>query len=317
MWRSFLEVLPAVHGARAEGLGLRCGLAEELAWWQGYLGWATDGSSPPALAGALAWCADHLPAAEPPDGLLWGDVRLGNVVFDPGRRAPRAVLDWDMAGVGPAEMDLAWFLALEAVQQDLTGMTVPGFGTREEAIAIVEAGLGRRLDDLGWYEVFALVRASAVSTAHRPAVRACRPAVDVHAGPRPDPGRRRRQDRPHRPGRVTAPGGVARNAAPAIAGQRRRWTASSSSPQLMAAPSSCVLASDAADTPITGRALRATPLGEHARPSRLGERPGQGGGVVAGQPPVPASTGRAATTPGPRSPSARPAAACGRPCRWR
>jgi aminoglycoside phosphotransferase (APT) family kinase protein len=164
VWRSFLEVLPVVHGARAEGLGLRCGLAEELAWWQGYLAWATDGSSPPALAGALAWCADHLPAAEPPGGLLWGDVRLGNVVFDPGRRAPRAVLDWDMAGVGPAEMDLAWFLALEAVQEDLTGMTVPGFGTPEEAIAVVEAGLGRRLDDLGWYEVFALVRASAVST---------------------------------------------------------------------------------------------------------------------------------------------------------
>ena len=164
VWRSFLAVLPAVHRAGTEDLGLRCGLAEELAWWEGYVAWATDGAPPPPLAGALAWCADHRPASEPPGGLLWGDVRLGNVVFDADRRAPRAVLDWDMASVGPAEMDLAWFLALEAVQEDLTGMTVPGFGTREAAIGIVEAALGRRLDDLGWYETFALVRASAVST---------------------------------------------------------------------------------------------------------------------------------------------------------
>jgi aminoglycoside phosphotransferase (APT) family kinase protein len=163
VWRSFLDVLPAVHRAGAERLGLRCGLADELAWWQGYLAWATDGSPPLALAGALAWCADHRPAAEPPGGLLWGDVRLGNVVFDPDRLVPRAVLDWDMAGVGPAELDLAWFLALRTVEEDLTGMALPGFGTREEAVAIVEAGLGRRLEDLGWYEAFALVRASAVS----------------------------------------------------------------------------------------------------------------------------------------------------------
>jgi aminoglycoside phosphotransferase (APT) family kinase protein len=164
VWRSFLDLLPAIHGADAEGLGLRCGLSQELVWWGGYLAWATDGAPPAALADALAWCADHRPATEPPGGLLWGDVRLGNVVFDADREVPRAVLDWDMASVGPAEMDLAWFLALEAVQQDLTGMAVPGFGTREAAIGIVEAGLGRRLGDLHWYEVFALVRASAVST---------------------------------------------------------------------------------------------------------------------------------------------------------
>ena len=76
----------------------------------------------------------------------------------------RAVLDWDMATVGPAEMDLAWFLALEAVQEDMSGLRVPGFGAREDAIAVVEAGLGRDLCDLAWYEIFALVRASAVST---------------------------------------------------------------------------------------------------------------------------------------------------------
>jgi aminoglycoside phosphotransferase (APT) family kinase protein len=164
VWRSFLDLLPAIHRADGSELGLRSGLGEELVWWDRYLGWATDGTPPPVLADALAWCAEHRPETEPPGGLLWGDVRLGNVVFDPERRSPRAVLDWDMATVGPAELDLAWFLALEAVQADLSGTAVPGFGSRDEAVARVGAGLGRPLAELGWYEIFALVRASAVST---------------------------------------------------------------------------------------------------------------------------------------------------------
>lgn len=183
VWRSFLETVARVHAVPADGvrlapesrdgsatavsspvLGLRAGLDADLAFWEGYLDWATDASPPPPLADALAWCRTHRPGRELGGGLLWGDVRLGNVVFDHEGLAPKAVLDWDMASVGPAEMDLAWFLALEAVQTDLTGMSVPGFGGRDEAVAVVERGVGRRLVDLEWYEVFALVRASAVST---------------------------------------------------------------------------------------------------------------------------------------------------------
>ena len=52
---------------RPDGLGLRPGLDDELAFWAGYLGWATDGSPPPALADTLvAWCRANRPAGEPP-----------------------------------------------------------------------------------------------------------------------------------------------------------------------------------------------------------------------------------------------------------
>ena len=36
----------------------------------------------PQLVEALDWCAAHRPASEPEASLLWGDVRLGNVIFD-------------------------------------------------------------------------------------------------------------------------------------------------------------------------------------------------------------------------------------------
>ena len=164
VWHSFVQAVGEIHHVDADGLGLRVGLAVELEWWERYLGWATDGSPPTALADALAWCRSHRPATEPPSSLLWGDVRLGNVIFDPDNLEALAILDWDMTSVGPAEMDLAWFLALEQISIDLTGKTLPGFGSREDTIAFSEHLLRRPLQDMDWHEVFALVRASAVST---------------------------------------------------------------------------------------------------------------------------------------------------------
>jgi aminoglycoside phosphotransferase (APT) family kinase protein len=164
VWESYLDTVVAIHRTPADGLGLRSGLAAELDAWDAYVLWATDGSPPPALVDVLTWCRSEAPGVEPPPGLLWGDVRLGNIVFDGAACRPRAVLDWDMASVGPIEMDLAWHLALEGVQTDLTGMEVPGFGRRDEAVARVSAAAGRELRDLRWYEIFALARASAIST---------------------------------------------------------------------------------------------------------------------------------------------------------
>lgn len=164
VWRSLIDTVTGIHAVAVDGLGLRTGLGAELDFWAGYLGWATDGAPPPGLAGALDWCNANRPSDEPAAGLLWGDVRLGNVVFDAAALTPRAVLDWDMTSAGPLEMDLGWLLALEQLQVDVTGTAIPGFGTSEEAVTAVEERVGRALVDLAWYEIFALVRASAVST---------------------------------------------------------------------------------------------------------------------------------------------------------
>ena len=117
-------------------------VSDELAWWNDYLAWSADGDEPvSALARALAWCAEHRPATEPPAGMLWGDVRLGNVVFtDDGAIA--AVLDWEMATVGAPEHDLAWWWALEAMQDDLAGGRGAGFPTIADAAGPLRGRLG-------------------------------------------------------------------------------------------------------------------------------------------------------------------------------
>ena len=52
------------------------------------------------------WLEVHWPRHEGPALLSWGDSRYGNLIyrdFD-----PVAVLDWEMAGIAPPELDLAY-----------------------------------------------------------------------------------------------------------------------------------------------------------------------------------------------------------------
>jgi aminoglycoside phosphotransferase (APT) family kinase protein len=73
-----------------------------------------------------------------------------------------AVLDWELASIGPPEMDLAWYLALDRLTAKFTG-TVPGFLDRARAIDYYESHLGRAVVDLEWHEIFALVRSAAIN----------------------------------------------------------------------------------------------------------------------------------------------------------
>jgi aminoglycoside phosphotransferase (APT) family kinase protein len=160
----FLDTLASIHHVDASGCELRGGtgaLADEVAWWATYVDWATDGAPPRLLADAIAWCGGTVPRHEPDAALCWGDARLGNVMFDDDRRVV-AVLDWELASIGPPEMDLAWYLALEALTAKYTA-PVPGFFDRAGAIAFYEQRLGRTVVDLEWHEVFALVRSAAIN----------------------------------------------------------------------------------------------------------------------------------------------------------
>jgi aminoglycoside phosphotransferase (APT) family kinase protein len=162
----FLTALASVHRVDWSGLGLgehlRGGtLPDEVDWWATYVEWATDGAPPRVLADAMQWCAACAPANDVPAALCWGDARLGNVMFDD-NRGVTAVLDWELASIGPPEMDLAWYLALDALTAKFTG-AVPGFLDRAEAIACYESHLGRAVADLEWHEIFALVRSTAIN----------------------------------------------------------------------------------------------------------------------------------------------------------
>ncbi len=170
MYDGLVDVLTAIHAVPWEVVGLAevlggPRLADALAYWSGYVEWSSEGDPLPALAEALDWCTRHCPP-ERDAVLLWGDVRLANLVFDDSRQVV-AVLDWDLATLGPPEMDLGWHFGLDFVMEALFGRRVPGFPSRIEALERYERGSGHEVRDLAWHEVFALVRALAINDRHQ------------------------------------------------------------------------------------------------------------------------------------------------------
>lgn len=161
MWQGTLELMARVHRLDHRALGLdfldrprygATGLEQRLEYYTDYLSWAYDGPQPTARA-ALDWLRANRPPEPHPPGLLWGDSRIGNVVFGPDG-TPRAFLDWENAELGAAEEDLAWFLYLDRHQSTGIGVPrLPGFPGRTETVAGYEKLLGRPLEHLGYYEV--------------------------------------------------------------------------------------------------------------------------------------------------------------------
>jgi aminoglycoside phosphotransferase (APT) family kinase protein len=137
-------------------------LAGMLDYWQAFLDWATNECDDKAIYyEAIEWCRANLPQNPPPAGLLWGDPQLTNLVLDDDGGVA-AALDFEMAGYGPAEVDLAWFLVLHEHAAETAGAQLPGYPGRAAIIARHEAALGRPLADLGWYDVLANVRTGAI-----------------------------------------------------------------------------------------------------------------------------------------------------------
>jgi aminoglycoside phosphotransferase (APT) family kinase protein len=166
LYGELVAQLAAIHHVDVDGANAlpRRTIADELAYWQHYLDWYADGRQVvPVLDDALDWCRVHQPVVEPVATLLWGDVRLGNVVFGDDRR-PVAVLDWEMASIGAPEHDVAWWLSLEAIQDELFGRRVDGFPPIADARQQYEAAVGRELIAIEWFEVFAMMRSTAVMT---------------------------------------------------------------------------------------------------------------------------------------------------------
>ena len=110
---------------------------------------------------ALGWLEEHFPtdiAASPPV-LAWGDSRVGNVLYADFR--PVAVLDWEMATVGPRELDVSWIIFAHMVFQELAGLAgLPGLPDvlREEDVrATYERLTGATLGDLHWFYIYSAV----------------------------------------------------------------------------------------------------------------------------------------------------------------
>jgi aminoglycoside phosphotransferase (APT) family kinase protein len=135
-------------------------LAQQIAHYEHLYAWTAAGRAHPTIEAALEWIHSNAPAGEPPPGLSWGDARVGNLMFG-ADLSVTGVLDWEMATIGAAELDLAWFLFLDRTYTEGMGVApLPGVPSREVSIARYEELIGRPLVDFDFHEVLAATRAT-------------------------------------------------------------------------------------------------------------------------------------------------------------
>jgi aminoglycoside phosphotransferase (APT) family kinase protein len=148
---SFLEL------DRPGATALRRHVADSRAYYE----WvAAEGERSPLIERAFGWLEDHWPTDEGETVISWGDSRIGNMMFRDFE--PVAVLDWEMAAVGPREIDLAWMVFLHrflddlALELDLPGM--PDFMRLDDVAATYESFTGHTPQDLEFYTLYASLR---------------------------------------------------------------------------------------------------------------------------------------------------------------
>ncbi len=144
---------PARHGYEGATLVER-NLARARAWYEFAV---KDLGRSPLVERALAWLEANLPDFDDEDAVLcWGDSRIGNVMFQDFE--PVAVLDWEMAAIGPRELDLSWMVFAHQVFESIAQMMelpgMPHLLRAEDVVATYEQASGATVGDLTWYDVY-------------------------------------------------------------------------------------------------------------------------------------------------------------------
>lgn len=165
--RRAVDVLADIHRVDpAAGLGHwePQGVAEQVEFWRRLLPKHPE----PAWTELGERLADRLLATDPGEhvvGLFHGDYQTHNVLYDQADGHLVAVVDWEIAGIGPVGLDLGWLSMM--LDQEC-------WHPERAAIALLSADpaqlrswyeetTGRPLEHFDWYRAFACYRYGAIT----------------------------------------------------------------------------------------------------------------------------------------------------------
>ena len=101
---------------------------------------------------------------DPGEVLVWGDARPGNICFA-GDLSVAALFDWETATIGPAGIDLGWWLMFERFLCEAQGKSrLDGVPGREGTITRYEELGGVPVPDIDYYELLAGVVMTLISS---------------------------------------------------------------------------------------------------------------------------------------------------------
>ena len=140
-------------------------LDQQLGYQRWYYDWAREGASYPLIERTFEWLEAHRPD-EDRTVFNWGDSRIGNMLWRDFE--PVAVLDWEMATVGPPRGrrrvdDLPAQRSSRTSRPASRCPASPTSWTGPRSSQTYEELSGHALQDLEWFEVYAALRFAIVS----------------------------------------------------------------------------------------------------------------------------------------------------------
>ena len=162
LWASALDVLVAVHAVNWEsaheflldGDPANAQVEPHVRALVRFYRWSTAEREFPITDAAVEYLEHNVAAVQGETPvLLWGDPRVGNMIFDDDNTVA-AALDWETAMIGPAGRDVAHWLVFDTFQTEAVGIErLPGWPDRATTISRYESLSGRRLENLEFFDV--------------------------------------------------------------------------------------------------------------------------------------------------------------------
>ena len=156
LWFSGLARLGELHRLDAVDLGLEfvsdsaqsgSELTGLLDYWERHYLQSCGGRPLQLMSDAMAWLRGNKPD-ETDVSLVWGDARIGNMLFDDNQNCV-GIVDWELASLGDPLQDLAYWTYSDDHYIHITSYgALPGWPTLEETIAAYQCASGKAVDEM-------------------------------------------------------------------------------------------------------------------------------------------------------------------------
>ncbi len=154
LWFSGLAELGRLHRLDPMDIGLDfvsspaadgSQLTSTLDYWEEHYLTGSEPNPLPLMIEVMSWLRENHPDEEPLK-LIWGDSRIGNMLFDDDQNCV-GIVDWELASLGDPLQDLAyWTYSEDHYIHIAANGALPGWPTMDETIAAYESVRGETVD---------------------------------------------------------------------------------------------------------------------------------------------------------------------------